>query len=128
MNKSTEARLLRAARAAAAKAYAPFSNLKVGAAVLTANGRVFSGCNIENSSFGLTICAERVAVFKAVAAGRREIRALLVYADTAKPTPPCGACLQVVNEFSENPEIIMANGRSTSAHRLKDLLPLAFKL
>lgn len=128
MTKSTQARLLRAARAAAAKACAPFSNLKFGAAVLTANGRVFSGCNIENSSYGLTICAERVAIFKAVSAGQRRIRALLVYADTAELTPPCGACLQVINEFSENPEIVLSNGRSAKTCRLKELLPLGFRL
>ena len=128
MNKTTQARLLRAARAASAKAYAPFSKLKVGAAVLTAKGHTFSACNIENSSFGLTICAERVAIFKAVSAGERDIRALLVYADTAKLTPPCGACLQVISEFSENPEIVLANGRSTKTHRLRELLPLGFRL
>ncbi len=128
MNKSTQGRLLRAAKTAAKNAYAPFSKFKVGAAVLTARGSIFSGCNIENSSFGLTICAERVAVFKAVSLGQREVRAVLVYADTAKLTPPCGACLQVVNEFSENPEIVLTNGHSTKTYRLKDLLPLQFNL
>jgi cytidine deaminase len=128
MTKSTQARMLRAARAAAKNAYAPFSKLKVGAAVLTAKGRIFSGCNIENSSYGLTICAERVAIFKAVAAGECEIQAVLVYADTTKPTPPCGACLQVISEFSENPEIVLSNGRSTKTYRLRELLPLGFRL
>ena len=128
MTKITRTRLLRAARAAAKNAYAPFSKLKVGAAVLTAKGRIFSGCNIENSSYGLTICAERVATFKVVSAGECEIQAVLVYADTAKPTAPCGACLQVINEFSENPEIVLANGRSTKKYRLRELLPLGFRL
>jgi cytidine deaminase len=128
MNKSTQVRLLRAARAAVKNAHAPFSKLKVGAAVLTAKGRIFSGCNIENSSYGLTICAERVAIFKAVSAGEREIKALLVYADTARLTPPCGACLQVIGEFSENPEIVLTNGRSTKTYRLRELLPLGFRL
>jgi len=128
MTKSTQARMLRAARAAAKNAYAPFSKLKVGAAALTAKGRIFSGCNIENSSYGLTICAERVAIFKAVSAGGREIQAVLVYADTAKLTPPCGACLQVIDEFSENPEIVLTNGRSTKTYRLRELLPLGFRL
>ena len=127
MNKSTQARLLRAARAAAKNVYAPFSKLEVGAAVLTTKGRIFSGCNIENSSYGLTICAERVAIFKAVSAGECEIQAVLVYADTAKLTPPCGACLQVTSEFSENPGIVLANGRSTKTFRLKELLPLGFR-
>jgi cytidine deaminase len=128
MTKSIRARLLHAARTAAKNAYAPFSKLNVGAAVLTANGRIFSGCNIENSSYGLTVCAERVAIFKAVSAGQREIKALLVYTDTARLTPPCGACLQVTNEFSENPEIVLSNGRSTRTYRLKELLPLGFRL
>ncbi len=128
MTKITRTRLLRAGRAAAKNAYAPFSKLKVGAAVLTANGRIFSGCNIENSSYGLTICAERVAAFKAVSAGECEIQAVLVYADTAKPTAPCGACLQVTSEFSENPEIVLSNGRSTKTYRLRELLPLGFRL
>jgi cytidine deaminase len=128
MTKSTQARLLRATRAAAENAYAPFSKFKVGAAVLTAKGRIFSGCNIENSSYGLTICAERVAIFKAVSEGCRDIRAVLVYADTAKLTPPCGACLQVISEFSENPEIVLSNGRSTKTYRLRELLPFGFRL
>ena len=133
MTKSTQARLLRAARAASTKAYAPFSKFKVGAAVLTANGRIFAGCNIENSSYGLTICAERVAIFKAVSAGQRDIRAVAVFAESPQSpipglTPPCGACLQVINEFSENAEIVLSNGRSTETYRLKDLLPLGFRL
>jgi cytidine deaminase len=128
MNKNTQARLLRAARTAAKKAYAPFSNFKVGAAVLTADGRIFSGCNVENGSFGLTVCAERVAIFKAVSAGRNEIKAVLVYADTAKLTPPCGACLQVIAEFSENSEVVLSNGRSTKSYGMQQLLPVRFKL
>jgi cytidine deaminase len=128
MTKSTQTRLLRAASAASTKAYAPFSKLKVGAAVLTVKDRIFSGCNIENSSYGLTICAERVAIFKAMSEGCHNIRAVLVYADTAKLTPPCGACLQVISEFSENPEIVLSNGRSTRTYRLQDLLPLGFRL
>ncbi len=128
MNKVLQARLRRAARAAATKAYAPFSRLGVGAAVLTANGHIFSGCNIENSSYSLTLCAERVAIFKAVSSGEREIQALLVYADTTELTPPCGACLQVLNEFSENAEIVPSNGRSIKTYRLRELLPLGFRL
>jgi cytidine deaminase len=128
MTKSTQSRMLRAARAAAKNAYAPFSKLKVGAAVLTAKGRIFSGCNIENSSYGLTMCAERVAIFKAVSAGEREIKAVLVYADTAKLTPPCGACLQATSEFSENPDIILSNVTSSKTYRLRQLLPHEFRL
>jgi len=128
MTKQLQSRLLHQARAAAARAYAPFSNLKVGAAVLTAKGRIFSGCNVENSSYGLTICAERVAVFKAISAGQRKVLALLIYADTPRLTPPCGSCLQATSEFSDNPEVVLANGRSTETYRLKDLLPLGFSL
>ena len=128
MTKSIEASLLRAARAAEDRAYAPYSQFKVGAAVLTASGRIFSGCNIENGSYGLTVCAERVAIFKAVLGGERKVKAVLVYAGTVKLTPPCGACLQVISEFAENPEIILSNGRSTKTYRLKELLPLGFRL
>jgi len=128
MNVKTRDRLLRAARAAAARAYAPFSELRIGAAVLTGDGRIFSGCNVENSSYGLTMCAERVAIFKAVSTGQRRIRAVLVYADTARLTPPCGACLQVINEFGADAEIVLANSRASKRYRLKDLLPLGFRL
>jgi len=128
VTKSIEASLLRAARAAEDRAYAPYSQFKVGAAVLTSSGRIFSGCNIENGSYGLTVCAERVAVFKAVLGGERKVKAVLVYAGTVKLTPPCGACLQVISEFAENPEIILSNGRSTKTYRLKELLPLGFRL
>lgn len=140
MNKSTRVRLLRAARAAAKNAYAPFSKFKVGAAVLTMDDSIFSGCNIENSSFGLTVCAERVAIFKAVSAGQLDIKAIAIFASvpqskivnrksTMPPlTPPCGACLEVINEFSENPEIVLSNGCSTKTYRLRELLPLRFSL
>ena len=140
MTRNTQARMLREARAAAKNAYAPFSKLKVGAAVLTANGHVHSGCNVENSSYGLTVCAERVAIFKAVSAGERRIKAVAVFASFPQSaidnrqskmpqlTPPCGACLQVIAEFSENPEIILSNGRSTKKYRLRELLPLGFRL
>ena len=140
MTKSTQTRLLRAARAASKTAYAPFSKLKIGAAVLTANGRIFCGGNIENSSFGLSVCAERVAIFKAVSAGERRIEAIAIFARAPQSkivnrkskmpalTPPCGACLQVLNEFSENPEIVLSNGRSTKTYRLRQLLPHGFRL
>jgi cytidine deaminase len=140
MTKSTQAQLLRAARGAAKNAYAPFSRFKVGAAVLTANGRIFAGCNVENGSYGLTICAERVAIATAVSAGERRIEAIAIFARPSKPrtagrraripglTPPCGACLQVISEFSENAEIVLSNGRSTKTYRLRELLPLGFRL
>lgn len=123
-------RLKTAARKAAATAYAPYSDFKVGAAVLTQKGSIFTGCNIENSSYGLTICAERVALFKAIAAGERRIRAVAVYttATQAAPAVPCGACLQVLNEFGNNPVIILAGRTQTQTLTLRDLLPYGFRL
>lgn len=110
-------------------AYVPFSKFKVGAAVLTKSGKIYTGCNVENSSFGLTVCAERVAMFNAVMAGVRpgEITMLLVAADTEDVTSPCGACRQVMAEF-EIPEIIMANVRGDmQTISLEELLPFSFK-
>ena len=119
--------LLAAARQARNAAYAPYSNFPVGAAVLTADGRIFTGCNIENASFGATICAERVAIFTAVAAGQRRFQALAVIADTPQPVAPCGLCRQVLAEFSPDCLVIMAN--LTGHHQvltLDQLLPFAF--
>src|SRR3954471_20685817 len=96
--------LAAAARAASEQAYCPYSNFRVGAAVLTEDGAVFSGCNIENASYGLTICAERTAVFHAAAKGHRAIVAVAVYTPTTFPTAPCGACRQVINEFGPDAE------------------------
>lgn len=92
-------KLLEEAKVAREKAYAPYSKFSVGAALLTKSGKVFHGCNIENASFGLTNCAERTALFKAVSEGETEFRALLVVADTKNPVAPCGACRQVIAEF-----------------------------
>ena len=128
MNKNLRDRLLRTARAAARNAYAPFSGFRVGAAVLTGSGRIYSGANVENSSFGLTVCAERVAVFKAVSAGEGTVKAVLVYTDTDEPTPPCGACRQVVFEFGPDAEVVLTNGRRFTTHRLSELLPSGFRL
>ena len=120
--------LLAAARTARDAAYAPYSNFPVGAAVLTADGRIFTGCNIENASFGATMCAERVAIFTAVAAGQKQIKALAVIADAPQPAIPCGLCLQVLAEFSRQCRIITAN--LMEEYRLFDLeqlLPHAFE-
>ena len=127
LDEDVRQQLLDQARRAREHAYAPYSNFKVGAAVLTASGRIFSGGNVENSSYGLTVCAERVAIFKAVLAGERKIRAVLIYTGTATLTPPCGAGLQVISEFAEDPEIVLSNGRSTKTYRLRQLLPLGFR-
>lgn len=101
--------LLDAARVAREQAYAPYSRFAVGAALRTKSGRVFTGCNVENLSFGLTLCAERVAVFSAVSAGEREFEALAVVADSREPVTPCGACRQVLAEFSPALPVCSAN-------------------
>ena len=116
--------LLDAAWEARRHAYAPYSRFAVGAAVETDDGRVFTGANVENLSFGLTMCAERVAVGAAVAAGARRIVRVAVAADTATPVSPCGACRQVLAEFGD-PEIILAGRYRTEVCRLADLLPRA---
>ncbi len=108
-------------------AYAPYSKFPVGAAVLTVDGEIFSGCNIENASYGLTTCAERTAIFQAVAKGKQQFSALAVVADTSRPVIPCGACLQVMVEFNI-PKIILANLKGENLElSLDELLPYQFK-
>ncbi|HZE20592.1 MAG TPA: cytidine deaminase [Desulfobaccales bacterium] len=129
VNEKVRQQLLERARQAREFAYAPYSNFRVGAAVLTATGEIFSGGNIENASLGATICAERVAIFTAAAAGQRGFTALAVMADTPEPVPPCGLCLQVMAEFSPDCKVIMANtGGQWRLLPLKELLPFAFRL
>lgn len=119
--------LITAARRAREFAVADYSGFKVGAALESADGRTFTGCNVENATYGLTVCAERVALFKALSEGIREFRRVAVVADTLAPTPPCGACRQLLWEFGGNLEIILANlERETSRHWLCDLFPLPF--
>lgn len=101
--------LLAAAREVRQSAYAPYSHFQVGAALRTASGRIFCGCNVENLSFGLTVCAERAAVFAAVAAGETQFEAIAVVADSLQPVTPCGACRQVLAEFSSDLPICSAN-------------------
>lgn len=120
-------RLVAAARRAARSAYAPYSKFRVGAAVLAASGRIYTGVNVENASYGLTCCAERIAVFKAVAEGERRVSAVAVYTPTAAPAPPCGACRQVVNEFGPRAEILCTcRSRERIETTLDRLLPAAF--
>ncbi len=120
-------RLTIAAKAAVERAYSPYSKFRVGAALLTADGRLYTGCNVENASYGLTICAERNAVFHAVAEGMVAVRALLVHTPTQKPAAPCGACRQVLNEFGpEAPIRCVCDGPETIDLRVSDLLPRAF--
>lgn len=120
--------LLAAARAASANAHCPYSRFPVGAAVQAADGRVFTGCNVENASFGLTICAERNAIFQAVAAGARDIVAVAVYTPTPQPTTPCGACRQVIAQFGAADVRCDADGGATARYALDELLPRRFGL
>ena len=119
--------LIAAARGARRHAVATFSEFKVGAALETADGTVITGCNVENATYGLTICAERVAMFKALSEGQRAFTRVAIVADTEAPAPPCGACRQILWEFGGNLEVRLANlVEETGAHQLKDLLPLPF--
>jgi cytidine deaminase len=119
--------LIAAARQARRHAHADFSGFKVGAALETADGTIITGCNIENATYGLTLCAERVAMFKALSEGHRRFRRVAVVADTATATPPCGPCRQILWEFGGDIEVIMANlRRETGRWHLTDLLPLPF--
>ena len=119
--------LLIAALAAREHSHAPFSHFRVGAALEDDSGRVHTGCNVENASYGLTLCAERVAVFKAVSEGARRFRRIAIVADTETLTPPCGACRQILWEFCGDIEIVLGNLRGRSEMlRLKELFPRAF--
>ena len=121
------ARLVAAARAAREHAVATFSGFKVGAALETADGTIITGCNVENASYGLTICAERVAIFKALSDGHRVFARIAVVADTDAPTPPCGACRQIIWEFCGDVPVVLANlTMVTATLPMKDLLPLPF--
>ncbi|HLK63865.1 MAG TPA: cytidine deaminase [Bryobacteraceae bacterium] len=119
--------LLSAALAVRENAFAPYSKFKVGAALEDSDGRIHSGCNVENATYGLTVCAERVAVFKAISEGVRKFRRVAVAADTDVLTPPCGACRQILWEFCGDIEITLVNLQGkTETYRLKDLFPKPF--
>lgn len=123
----TERALVAAARAARRHAHAPYSHFRVGAAIETDDGQIVTGCNIENATYGLTICAERTAIFKAISDGHRRFRRIVVVADTERPTSPCGPCRQILWEFAGDIEVVMANTkRITERLRMTDLLPLPF--
>ena len=120
-------RLIATAKEAAAAAWCPYSRFAVGAALLTESGNVFSGCNVENASSGLTVCAERNAVFQAVAAGERRFERLVIYTPTPEPTAPCGACRQVLFEFAPTlPIVSVCDGERRLVTSLAELLPNAF--
>lgn len=127
MDETTARELIEAAARVREHAFAPFSEFRVGAAVLTKDGRMYTGCNVESATYGLTMCAERVALFKAVSEGHREFAQLAVVADTEKPTPPCGACRQVIWELCGDVPVTLSNpaGR-TETLRMSELLPRAF--
>ena len=132
VTETAAAALVAAAREAQEAAYAPYSNFTVGAAVLLSDGTVYRGCNIENASFGLTVCAERVAIFHAVAAGRIDIAAIAVSTSAPKLGKPCGACRQVIAEFSraDNPIVVISTTQSglSATETITDLLPDSFTL
>ena len=120
------AELVRRARAVMENAYAPYSNFHVGAAIEAADGTIHVGCNVENASYGLTICAERMAVGAAVAAGKRSLKRVAVATAVEPPATPCGACRQLLAEFGLDLEIIAAGPTSERRWKLKELLPEAF--
>ncbi|HLQ74385.1 MAG TPA: cytidine deaminase [Bacillota bacterium] len=117
------------AKEAREKAYAPYSTFKVGAAVLTANNHIYSGCNIENAAYPSSCCAERVALFQAIAHGETHFQAIMIVADTKRPVPPCGACRQVMSEFfTEHTAIHMATLEGEiKTMTMNDILPLSFQ-
>lgn len=120
----TDQQLVTQAIEVARRAYAPYSRFHVGAVLVGKDGRTFAGCNVENISYGLTICAERNAVFAAVAAGCREFEKIVITADTELPASPCGACRQVLAEFNPDLEVVLSNFRGqTETFRLSQLLP-----
>src|SRR3954469_4154505 len=117
---ATLRRLEKTARAAARASYSPYSKFRVGTAVLAGSGRIYSGCNVENASYGLCNCAERTAIFTAASAGERRVTAVVVYTPTPTPTMPCGACRQVINEFGPRAVVISV---CNSAKRIETTLP-----
>ena len=122
-------KMLESAHLVRNRAYAPYSGFKVGASVLTKSNKIYAGCNVENASFGLTICAERNAIANAIACGEEEILALVIVSDAAKPAPPCGACRQVIAEFADDIPVILENLQGDRVQiYLNDLLPYQFDL
>ena len=119
--------LVEAARRAKRRAFAPYSHFHVGAALLSSNGRIYSGCNVEISTYALTICAERTAIFKAISEGERNFKANAVVSDDPDFTPPCGACRQVLMDLAGNIDFLMINGKgAVKVLSMKTLLPHAF--
>ena len=127
MSEQEAEKIVAAARRARELSVAPFSNFHVGAAVETEEGKIYIGCNIESASYGLTVCAERVAIWKALSEGERRFLRLAIVADTETLTPPCGTCRQIIWEFCRDATVILANLRGlTETMHVRDLLPRAF--
>ena len=127
MSEESLAQLIETAKTARLQSIAPFSNFLVGAAVKTEAGKVYTGCNVESASYGLTVCAERVAIWKALSEGERRFIELAVVADTESLTPPCGTCRQIIHEFCENATIVLSNLRGAiEICTIEELLPRAF--
>ncbi len=119
--------LIEAATAVRENAYAPFSSFKVGSALETDDGEMIAGCNVESASYGLTVCAERVAIWKAISVGKRKVKRIVVVADTEELTPPCGVCRQIIWEFGGDIPVTMANLKGkVETVQMKELLPRAF--
>jgi cytidine deaminase len=120
-------KLIAAAKMARENAHAKFSNFRVGAALRATSGQIFRGCNVENATYGLTVCAERVAIFKAISEGERKFDSIAVVTDTNSPTPPCGACRQLIWEFCGDVPVVMANLKGkVEVLRMSDLFPKPF--
>ncbi len=120
-------KLIRAAIAAKRKSHSPYSKFRVGAAILSANGKLYTGCNIENSSYSLTICAERTAIFKAYSEGVKKFKAIAVVSDADVPVPPCGACRQVLQDLAPGIDIVLTDGKGRfTVYSTSDLLPHPF--
>lgn len=124
----TNEELIKIANEAKEFAYVPYSNFKVGAALLTEFGKVFTGCNVENASYGATNCAERTAIFKAVSEGYKTFKKIAVVSSSGDFTPPCGICLQVLAEFMLDGELILCNANEIKAMKISELLPYNFML
>ena len=127
MSEESLQQLIETAKSARLQSIAPFSNFLVGAAVKTDEGKVYTGCNVESASYGLTVCAERVAIWKALSEGERQFVELAIVADTESLTPPCGTCRQIIWEFAKNATIVLGNLQGdTQVVSIRELLPRAF--
>ena len=118
--------LIRRAMKAREYSYSPYSNFSVGAAILSESGKIYTGCNIENSSFGATICAERCAISKAVSEGHKNIQKIAIVSSSGDFTPPCGICRQVMEEFMADGTVVLSNGKEIKEYTVRELLPAGF--